>query len=181
MEKVRCPAWGRTCAACGERNHFKVSMRCKHQSVSTVTAHEDQVFNSINPGDQLILCEMEIKRLFRIQIDCGTTVCILSSTTWGDRRIRPERVHLQMWNKTSLPALGKCKVKVKNPPLRRSTKWTLSLLATTYHLSSAVLLHRRWISWLFIMTSLKQLTPSPLVATNNSKSFLTHLETRLVP
>ena len=100
--KRKVPYLGKTCAACGERNHFKASMRCKHQGVnsladdyssdssesstgiiSTVTAHEVQVFNSVNPGNQLIVCEMEIKRLVRIQIDNRAPVCVLPSTTCG--------------------------------------------------------------------------------------------------
>ena len=32
------------------------------------------------------------------------------------------RVHLQIWIKTSLPALGKCKVKVKNPTIKKEYK-----------------------------------------------------------
>ena len=31
MKKEMCPAWGKTCASCGERNHFKASTKCKHQ------------------------------------------------------------------------------------------------------------------------------------------------------
>ena len=34
MRKQMCPALGETCAACGERNHFKTSNKCKHQSVN---------------------------------------------------------------------------------------------------------------------------------------------------
>ena len=138
-----CPAWGKTCAACGERNHFKASKKCKHQGVnstadgyfsdssesstgtiSTVTAFEDQVVNSVNPGNQLIFCEMEInKRPVRMQIDCGLQFVFFQSTTFADQHaIRPERVHLQMWNKTYLPALGKCEVKVKNPTTKKKYK-----------------------------------------------------------
>lgn len=60
LKKERRPAWGKTCAACGERNPFKASGRCEHQvvnshvddyssgsserssgTISTITAHED--------------------------------------------------------------------------------------------------------------------------------------------
>ena len=50
-----------------------------------------------------------------MQIDCGAPVCFLPKCYLGDLPIRPERVRLQMWNKASLSALGKCKVKVRNP------------------------------------------------------------------
>ena len=73
MKKEMCPAWEKSCVACGERNHFKASNKCKLQSVnfladdcssdssessietiSTVTACEDQVVNSVDPGNKLI-------------------------------------------------------------------------------------------------------------------------------
>ena len=118
--------------ACGERNHFKASNKCKLQSVnsladdyssdspesstetiSTVTACEDPVVNSVDPGNQLIFCEMEINnKPVRMQIDRGATVCILPKCYLGDL---PIPIRLQMGNKKSLSALGKCKVKVRNP------------------------------------------------------------------
>ena len=142
MKKEMCPAWEKSCVACGERNHFKASNKCKLQSVnfladdyssdssesstetiSTVTACEDQVVNSVDSGNQLIFCEMEINnKPVRMQIDCGPTVCILPKCYLGDLPIRPERVRLQMWNKKSLSALSKCKVKVRNPTTNEQYK-----------------------------------------------------------
>jgi len=142
IRKEMCPVWGKTCAACGERNHFKGSRRCKRQSfnslaedyssdspesstgtISVVAVSEDQVVHSVNPGNQLIFCEMEInKRPVRMQVDFGATVCILPKHYLGELPIRPKKVRLQMWNKTSLSALGKCKVNVKNPTTRKEYK-----------------------------------------------------------
>lgn len=78
-EKRNVSSLGKTCAACGKRNHFKASYKCKLQSVNsladdyssdssesssetigTVTACEDQVVNLVDPGNQLIFCGMEI-------------------------------------------------------------------------------------------------------------------------
>ena len=86
MKKEICPAWRKTCAARGERNHFKVSRRCKRQSVNSLA--EDQL--------------------------------VLSKHYLGELPIRPEKVRLQMWNKTSQAALGK--YKVKNPTTRKEYK-----------------------------------------------------------
>ena len=140
IKKEICPAWRKTCAACGERNHFKASRRCKRQSVnslaedyscdsfesstgtiSTVTVSEDQLVHSVNPGNQLIFCEMEIdKGPVRMQVDCGATVFILSKHYLEELPIRPERVRLQMWN------MPWASVKSRTPPLGRNTKWTLA-------------------------------------------------------
>ena len=66
---------------------------------------------------------MEVdKKPVRLQIDCGSTVCILPRRYVGNAHIRPEMVNLQMWNKTSLQALGKCKIKVVNPTTKQKFK-----------------------------------------------------------
>lgn len=57
-----------------------------------------------------------------MQIDCGAPVCFLPKCYLWDLPIRPERVRLQMCNKTSLSALGKCKVKVRNPTNNKQYK-----------------------------------------------------------
>ena len=44
MKKELCPAWGKTCMACGGKNHFRVSSNCKHHSVHAVG--EDYSTNS---------------------------------------------------------------------------------------------------------------------------------------
>ena len=45
----------------------------------------------------------------------GATVCILPKRDLKNLEVRPEIVKLQMWNKSSVKALGKCKVHVRNP------------------------------------------------------------------
>ena len=93
MKKELCHGWGKTCMACGAKNHFQVSSKCKHHSVQSVsedysthstesssgiTTDQDHFVNTVQPGNQLIFCEMEVnKKPVRLQIDCGCTVCIL--------------------------------------------------------------------------------------------------------
>ena len=142
MRKELCPAWGKTCTACGGKNHFQASSKCKHQSVhavgedystdssesssetiSGITTDQDHLVNAVQSSNQLIFCEMEVnKKPVKLQIDCGSTVCILPKRYVGNAHIRPEMVNLQMWNKTSLQALGKCKIKVVNPTTKQKFK-----------------------------------------------------------
>ena len=142
MRKELCPAWGKTCTACGGKNHFQASSKCKHHSVHTIvedystdssesssetisgiTTDQDHLVNAVQPSNQLIFCEMEVnKKPVKLQIDCGSTVCILPKRYVGNAHIRPEMVNLQMWNKTSLQALGKCKIKVVNPTTKQKFK-----------------------------------------------------------
>ena len=35
MKKELCHGWGKTCMACGAKNHFQVSSKCKHHSVQS--------------------------------------------------------------------------------------------------------------------------------------------------
>ena len=135
MRKESCPAWGKVCTSCGEKNHFPASRKCKGRSVhvvqddyasdssisstgtiSTITVELCHDVNSAQSQHPLIYCEMLINdRPVRLQIDCGATVCILPKRYLKNLEIRPEIVNLQMWNKSSVKALGKCKVHVKNP------------------------------------------------------------------
>ena len=59
--------------------------------------------------------ERKKKKRTDCSIDCGATVCILPKRYLKNLEVRPEIVNLQMWNKSSVKALGKCKVHVKNP------------------------------------------------------------------
>ena len=66
---------------------------------------------------------MEVnKKPVRTQIDPGSSVCILPKRYVENAQIRPEKVNLQMWNKTSLQALGKCKIEVVNPTTKQKFK-----------------------------------------------------------
>ena len=84
-------------------------------SESSVTLNTITV-GSVNAGNRAIYCKMRVsKRLVKLQIDCGATVCILPKCYVKGLHIRPEGLRLEMWNKSSIKALGKCLVKVVNP------------------------------------------------------------------
>ena len=142
MRKESCPAWGKSCTSCGGKNHFSASSKCKGRSIhvvsenyasdssdsstgtiSAITAELSHDVNSVQSQHQLIYCEMEIhQQPVKLQVDCGATVCILPKRYLGNLEIRPEIINLQMWNKSSVKALGKCKVRVKNPATKERFK-----------------------------------------------------------
>jgi hypothetical protein len=133
MKKEECYAWGKTCRSCGVRNHFENSVVCKgagvkavhtedHDdslsssdgSISSVIVHE--LKSSDDSRDKPLFCEMKVnKKVVKLQIDCGATVNILPRRYVMNLQLRDEAVDLKMWNKAITRALGKCKVKVKNP------------------------------------------------------------------
>jgi len=116
MRKESCPAWGKVCTSCGEKNHFPTSRKCKDRSVhvvqddyasdsstsstgtiSTITVELCHDVNSAQSQHPLIYCEMLINdKPVRLQIDCGATVCILPKCYLKNLEVRPENVNLQM-------------------------------------------------------------------------------------
>ena len=127
-----CPAWGQRCSACNQPNHFRISKLCpantinlveedsdassssSAESVSCVTHH---AVNCIEAHDGPILCNMIIhEERVRFQIDSGSTVNLLPKRfLTSQNEIREEVVNLEMWNKSTLQAVGRCKVKTRNP------------------------------------------------------------------
>ena len=132
MKKEMCPAWGQRCSVCNQPNHFRISKLCpantinlveedsdassssSAESVSCVTHH---AVNCIEAHDGPILCNMIIhEERVRFQIDSGSTVNLLPKKFLTSQdEIREEVVKLEMWNKSTLQAVGRCKVKTRNP------------------------------------------------------------------
>ena len=127
MRKEECPAWVKVCDACGWKNHFKGSLKCKKDCVHQVTYDDSAdcessatintvTVGSVNAGNRAIYCKMRVNnRLVKLQIDCGATVCILPKCYVKGLHIRLEVLRLEMWNRSSIKPLGKCLVKVVNP------------------------------------------------------------------
>ena len=144
MKKEMCPAWGKTCAACGERNRFEASNKCKLQSVnsladdyssdsfesstesiSAVTAWEDQVVNSVDPGNQLIFCEMEINnKPVRMQIVFGVKSLSFQNATWGTCLFGLKGFVCRCGTRHLYLPLASVRWTLGTPPPISSTKWT---------------------------------------------------------
>ena len=50
-----------------------------------------------------------------MQIDCGATINVLPARYVGASEIVPDSITLQMWDKSTMKSLGKCKIKTVNP------------------------------------------------------------------
>ena len=147
MGRPHCGAWGKICNACKKENHFAGSKECsrinpvhkgsheKHKKKYHKKVHQVQpdTDGSSTEGSvsvvadvsavsrsKAIYCKMVIDSTEVIhQIDPGATVCILPVKYVGDRPIRNESVTLRMWNGTCETALGRVKIKVKNPKTKK--------------------------------------------------------------
>ena len=85
------------------------------ESISTVN----------DPQSRPLYCKMTIDGVeVTHQVDPGATVCVIPVKHVADRsQIRREKVVLKMWNGNSLQALGRCKIKVRNPATNK--KWNI--------------------------------------------------------
>ncbi|KAI5752550.1 hypothetical protein M8J77_018030 [Diaphorina citri] len=86
IHRVRCPAWGKTCAKCGRRNHF--AKMCKIMSVKNIGEHyvneelpiQEFHVGSIQSANSWDI-EMEINgQVTSAQVDTGSQVNIISSS-----------------------------------------------------------------------------------------------------
>lgn len=133
FKRELCPAWGKSCNACKQMNHFSASNKCSKNrihlvkdseteyssdcsSIASVTATANENVNSVNNESGPIFCEMLVDDSpIKFQIDCGATVNILPKKYVNGHRIRNESINLKMWNNDTTNALGKSKIKTVNP------------------------------------------------------------------
>ena len=129
MKKESCPAWGQKCNACRKLNHFKGSTVCKAKDVRHVEEDEcsssgesisyvtEESVNAVKSDAEAILCNMILNdQVVTFQIDCGATVNLLPKRYLDEQNEqRDHKVRLQMWNKSTTRAIGRCKIKTRNP------------------------------------------------------------------
>ena len=123
--KLKCPAWGKTCSSCGMRNHFVIACKAKkpppakvlplrrnRKSVNTVEdSDSDEYVASVDVKERVCAVEGQLRKdkLFatmllngqqvQFQLDSGTTVNIL-----------PEETFKQLFGKDSVPLLDNAEV-----------------------------------------------------------------------
>ena len=134
-DKTKCPAYGKSCKVCGQRNHF--AKRCsKKKSSYAVYEHcesddehiavikADSV-RSVNPPRQSsnIYAQMEIgRKIVTFQIDSGASVNILPDRMLDPSlhvKMMPTSTVLQMWNHVEVKPVGAVRISVRNPANKR--------------------------------------------------------------
>ena len=134
--KELCPAWGKFCKVCGQRNHFKASRRCKGKKKNirglqteyddssesdteyvlgvSVEQEDFEIIAAVSDSSE-INAEMLIDgKPVKFQIDSGASTNVIP-VKYVDGEILPTTVKLKMWNHSVITALGKCRVKLRNP------------------------------------------------------------------
>ena len=138
MRKESCPAWGKTCNTCKKTGHFKGSKMCKSGGKKHVHALYDESetdssdteelcgvesINNVQNTGKAVYCTMLVgekcnESEVKFQIDCGATVNVLPLkhlTVSEKDKISNSQITLKMWNGSTINAVGKLAVRVRNP------------------------------------------------------------------
>lgn len=136
MKKESCPAWGKSCVMCGEKNHFKGSRKCSGsksvnyvdrdsegelsevESVSVVNIHEVGNSNSQAVYCEMLICHVKPEKPVVFQIDCGASVNVLPIKylphELHDKICREKNGTLRMWNGKLVNTVGTCLLTMRN-------------------------------------------------------------------
>ena len=138
-DKLECPAYKKTCRACGGKDHFAIVCK-KKRSVHNVMEEsptgdldsdtdtsteyigavdvqpEDTVtVNTVKSDD--IFAEMLVndEQHVTFQVDCGAKVNLISEKYVDPKKLVKKATKLQMWNKATLMSHAACRLKIRNP------------------------------------------------------------------
>ena len=132
MRKEECPAYGKTCNNCQEKNHF--SSKCPRRSggrrVHMVTdkPYDEEWIYSVDTaeqGEKHVKCRMDLAgEEITFQIDTGSTVNMLPHKYANN--LSPSARQLKMWNNSELLSKGECRQTIRNP--RNGKKYSVNFV-----------------------------------------------------
>ena len=140
FKKDSCPAWGKSCQACGRRNHFATKCWYAEVRLTELAAASDIDENlSLQQTESTLTLEIravsaqDSGKLFahlllgsdhlqRFQLDTGATANIIpqhvykkASSDQHMRKLKPCDISLVMFNKSTTKVTGKALMEVLNP------------------------------------------------------------------
>ena len=129
MRKTECPAWGKTCKSCGQKNHFAAKCpRAKSVNAVETSSESDssdgcEWINSVtsNPKSSAdVRCRMLVSgKPVVFQVDTGAAVNILPIRYAVHCELKPTLRKLKMYNEEVVTPLGVARVVVTNPKNRK--------------------------------------------------------------
>ena len=106
LEKKKCPAWGKTCKKCKQKNHF--AKKC-HRRITVYNIESEEELEEINVvriqtvKERAVFAKMLVKQQpVRFQIDCGASTNILPLKYAEGEELSPSSQTLVMWNGTEV-------------------------------------------------------------------------------
>ena len=106
LDKKKCPAWGKTCKKCKQKNYFakKCSRRTTVYNIESEKEHEEiNVVRIQAVKERAVFAKMLVKQQpIQFQIDCGAYANILLLKYAEDEELAPCSQTLVMWNCTKV-------------------------------------------------------------------------------
>lgn len=136
-----CPAYGKQCQKCKEKNHFAIVCRKTKQRVHLLDEEEDDDEDSENEeqtefvlkigsndkNGKKIMANMEIEdKIVAFQVDSGSTVNVIPRNIAGDDNMLSSDCELKSWSGESVKPIGKKMITVKN--CKTEKKYTLEFV-----------------------------------------------------
>ena len=117
MNKLKCPAWGKTCMNCKGRNHFKAQCKKKIHSVAQEQEESNDAWlMAVNGTGQNVTAVMTVnENPVKFQLDSAADVNTICKKHVRKEQTMPTTVKLNMWNKTDFRPIGETTLKVVNP------------------------------------------------------------------
>lgn len=146
-EKEACPAHGKVCANCGNKNHFKSVCRQPEKRVhlledcdSTTSDYEilsvEQTSGKEHPKKFFVRMKINDKsKLEKFQIDCGATYNVLSKDIIpGNIKIQRGQHTLRVYNGQEMKTFVTCEITLTNPENGKSYDENFVVVSSGSHL-----------------------------------------------
>ena len=124
-DRKMCPAWGKKCKRCKEKNHF--AKKCKKVPVHNIESEEELEEISVVRVQALrgraVYARMLVRQQpVQFQVDCGASANILPLKYAEGEELDSCSQTLVMWNGTKVTPVGSCALPVVNPKTNEKYK-----------------------------------------------------------
>ena len=118
-ESGKCPAYGKTCNACKQKNHFQSVCRSKSKRVQKIdqeSSDESNVY-AVTSKKSANVTEIKIDNIpFQMQLDTGSQVTIIPVNFWkklGSPRVRKCNAKLRQFDGSEIKTIGQMDVLIE--------------------------------------------------------------------